>query len=282
MGLPRLTSKLFTADGTWRAPAGVTRIWVEGCGSGGSGGGGEGGNTSNSLRSSGGAGGGGAIVSRHLYTTTPGHLYTIQVGESRNGGLGGQTALETGNDGYDGESSIFGVGEAVELEFKGGAKGKGGSTGGFSCMGGHPIAGRQRTFVIGSTYSTGFDQVPGSGGNGGHRNDLAAGAGVASNITDGGSAGAAGSDSGVKFGGCGGGGGGASGYPNSTPGDGGGGGNGNGVGGAGSNGSNGGTSEDGFGSGGGGGGGGGSGASAGLGGQGGASGAGYILIEFVD
>lgn len=88
----------FTTSGSFTVPAGITTLWVSGCG----GGGGGGGTSSVTASSVGGAGGGGAgqCVIRFPYSVTPGQVLVVTIGAGgvggtpgANGGQGGDTIL---------------------------------------------------------------------------------------------------------------------------------------------------------------------------------------------
>ena len=95
---------IFTANGTWSAPVGVTSAQVILVGAGGGGGGG-------SAAVAGGGGGAGAVVVKNL-TVTPGTSYTITIGA---GGQGGQGSLTSATDvlstlpGGNGGTTSFGT-----------------------------------------------------------------------------------------------------------------------------------------------------------------------------
>ena len=78
--------EIFTADGTWTCPAGVTKAWITGIGGGG---GGEEGTTDTI---SGGGGGSGAIARATLVTPTPGTAYTVTIGTAGAAGTSGSGA----------------------------------------------------------------------------------------------------------------------------------------------------------------------------------------------
>ena len=82
----------FTSSGSFTVPAGITEVWVSGCGGGGGGGGGA------SSSFGGGGGEGGAGVWRHPYTVTGQASITVSLGQGgaagaygSNGGAGGNT-----------------------------------------------------------------------------------------------------------------------------------------------------------------------------------------------
>ena len=109
------TVKTFTADGTFTAPNGISKVYLTMIG------GGAGGAGAVTTIGGGGGGGGEAIVNR-LAVVTGGTDYTVQVGV---GGAGGAANA----DGTTGEDTIFDTGGAA-ITAKGGTKGLKGSTGG--------------------------------------------------------------------------------------------------------------------------------------------------------
>ena len=102
--------QVFTGNGTWTCPEGVTTAWVSGCGGGGGGGG-----VNTNLR--GGAGGGASGNSAHStrVTTVPGTAYTVTVGTA---GAAGSSA--GGGGGSGGASS---VGALITISGGGGGTG---------------------------------------------------------------------------------------------------------------------------------------------------------------
>lgn len=158
--------KVFTGNGTWTCPAGVTSLEVFGYGGGGAGGSGcESG--SGKTHANGGGGGGGAQFGCTILTVTPGSVYTIGIGA---GGLGEPYSASTGQPG--GDSTIV-VGGVTILRFLGAGPGEGGGAGNGVVVNN---AGRGGTPVR-STSSLGYYQwltlngvaqiaVPGAGGRG--------------------------------------------------------------------------------------------------------------------
>ncbi|WP_341539363.1 glycine-rich domain-containing protein, partial [Pseudomonas viridiflava] len=71
---------MFTANGSWTCPAGVTEILVNACG------GGAGGAGSNGSTNAGQGGGGGACLRDQRYAVEPGKVYAVTIGK---GGAGG-------------------------------------------------------------------------------------------------------------------------------------------------------------------------------------------------
>ncbi len=110
-----LQVQVFTADGTWVAPRGVTRAFV--LGRGGSGGGGGG---SNNATAASGGGGGGAVSVMYATDVVPATSYSITIGAQGSSGAGGTT---NGADGGGGSASTFGS----LISFKPGHGGPGGA-----------------------------------------------------------------------------------------------------------------------------------------------------------
>jgi len=102
---------IFTSDGNWVAPAGITKVYITAVGGGGGGGSGSG--------NSGGGGGGGGMLIKYPYTVVGGNTYAVDIGA---GGAGGSIG---GADGAAGANTTFDT-AVIAL---GGAKGEG-STGG--------------------------------------------------------------------------------------------------------------------------------------------------------
>jgi|GEM_PF-1542423 len=87
--------QIFTSNGTWTAPYGISTVVVDLCGGGGSGGGGRGA-AAGSARQGGTGGGGGTYVSRTFYATDVGSTVSVTVGAQTTGGASG-TAGSVGN-----------------------------------------------------------------------------------------------------------------------------------------------------------------------------------------
>jgi len=88
--------EVFTSDGTFTAPAGVTKVYLTMWGAGGGGGGSKDGGVG------GGGGAGGSYLINIPYTVVPGNPYDVQVGVGGAGGI-----QNTGDGGTAGEASIF-------------------------------------------------------------------------------------------------------------------------------------------------------------------------------
>ena len=89
--------EIFTADGTFTAPTGITKVYLTMIGGGGGGGGGG------ALGMAAGGGGSGATIINYPYTVVPGNTYAVDVGA---GGAGG-SADSGGTNGSDGSNTTF-------------------------------------------------------------------------------------------------------------------------------------------------------------------------------
>ena len=99
-----LSSEEFTASGTFNVPAGVTLVWITGCGAGGGGGAGY----SNSVGHGGGGGGAGEHAIRHPVHVTPSAAISVTIGAGGAGGVAtGSTSTTT--SGGDGGDTLFGT-----------------------------------------------------------------------------------------------------------------------------------------------------------------------------
>ena len=112
--MTRLCMRLFTANGTFVVPPGVTTLFVEGCGGGGGGGGGcscSSGNAPNHTPV-GGGGGGAAEFRAVALEVTPNASIAITTGVGGAGGRGGYQGglmpFDAGSGG-DGTNSTFGA-----------------------------------------------------------------------------------------------------------------------------------------------------------------------------
>ena len=92
--------QVFTADGNFTAPTGVTKVYLTMVGGGAGGGGGP------ASSGSGGGGSGGATLINYPYTVVPSSTYAVNVGVKGTGGTAGSAGVPSG-DGSDGESSTF-------------------------------------------------------------------------------------------------------------------------------------------------------------------------------
>lgn len=281
----RFRQELFTADGTWTSPRGVTMAWLIGVGGGGGGGGGAAGTNTVDAFGVGGSGGGGALLGMIPVTVTAETGYAVVVGAGGTGGAAGY------NHGQPGSDTTFGSGGST-IYFKGAGGGYASLTALTSATtlqithGGGPAQQpsnwTQNAIMSAATEINYPTAVPGGGGFSGNgvdaTNQATDGARSTFGNYAGGARGARGTDSTTIRGGGGGGGGGAG--PFGAGGAGGAGGNGNnaGAGGAGVAGTAAGANS---GAGGGGGGAGGAGTSGGAGAAGGAGGSGLLIVCWV-
>ncbi len=221
----------FTSNGSWTAPAGVTRVFLIGFGGGGGGGGGAGGGSSVAVPTIGGGGGGGSMQSTIVVTVVPGTQYDIVIGAGGSGGSAGASGGSgtDGSSGTNGGDTSFTTHLGSTLAFfggagfgVGGAKNGGGTTTWGMAPGGLSSKGGQNNRI--AVSSTGvpliFATCPGAGGEGVDRKFASSTSGVNSiNGFAGGNSGSCGVNSGSFVGGGAGGGGG--GGPNNSGGDGG-------------------------------------------------------------
>ncbi|ENF7816152.1 hypothetical protein ABR157_001915 [Enterobacter soli] len=163
--VPYISGKArFATPGTFSftVPAGVTTLYLSGCGGGGGGGGGGGAPDSTSKTSSSGGGGGAGISTYSLpVTVIPGATYSVVIGAGGNKGNGGGAGGD-GFNGGDGGDTSFGT-LLTLLGGKGGIKG-------LAAIGAlpNPIGG-DGGFPGGSAGTTGSINsiVPSVGGGGG-------------------------------------------------------------------------------------------------------------------
>lgn len=152
-----LKKQTFLTSGSWTCPAGVTTIYLDGCGAGGGAGGGS------STTPGGGGGGAQAVIGLNL-TTVPSTVYTVTIG------TGGTGATGSGNNGSAGGATSFGA--LITLSGGGGGQGAtagaaGGASGGAG--GGAGAAGSNTTANAGGggggcIYGSGAPQQSSSGG----------------------------------------------------------------------------------------------------------------------
>jgi hypothetical protein len=146
IGMTGLRKDIFTSNGTWTCPAGVTSVLIIGYGAGGGGGGG-GGTFGGGGALYGGGGGAGALQNSIYAIVVPGTMYSVNIGS---GGAGGSSHA----DGSPGGNTTFGS-LAV---FSGSSGGLAGSNGGNPGL----------CFKKGASANiTGTAFTPASGGNGG-------------------------------------------------------------------------------------------------------------------
>lgn len=161
-----LAIKVFTSNGFWVAPAGVTVVQLIGWGGGGGGGGSSGGGTGTNAQSAGGSGGGGALKIIHWISVVPGTTYKITIGAGGTGGAAGQ------NNGTDGLATTFATGGIPVItlaECAGGGRGIGGFGGLASNQyavnpGGGSVAGPWVQAIGGNAAGYGHMMVPPSFG----------------------------------------------------------------------------------------------------------------------
>jgi hypothetical protein len=158
--------QLFTANGTWASPSGITTVFLSMCGGGG------GGQSSIDGDSAGSGGGGGEALIKFIYTVTPSTNYAVVVGQGGAGGtgtagvggFGGNTTFGTitmeGGDG--GATSAGGVGGNLNsaIGIINGSNGIGGGINSFS--GG---TGETKNSLSNSTGGGGGGSKFGNGGN---------------------------------------------------------------------------------------------------------------------
>jgi len=165
-GLSGLYAQVFTSNGTFTIPTGVTalKIIVQGGGGGGAGGSSQGG----------GGGGGGGCAIKYLTSLTSGNTLSVTVGSAgsaggagSNGGSGGNSQVASGTQTI---TTIIGYGGSAGITQHGG--GSGGSTSGADIS----IVGSSKMYVsAGGSYGNGdaggfgmFVRGPGAGGGGGY------------------------------------------------------------------------------------------------------------------
>lgn len=142
---------IFTSSGTFTAPTGITKVYINECGGGGGGG-------ANSGAGSGaGGGGGGAGIIHQAYTVVAGNNYTVTIGA---GGLAGSGTGAGGNGGttsFDTLSVLGGTGGSGGSAGAGGA----GGVGGLAAVAG---AGGTSAFSGGAGAAGSAAATPGGGG----------------------------------------------------------------------------------------------------------------------
>jgi hypothetical protein len=114
----------FAVSGSFMVPAGVSTVYLTGCGAGGGGGGGGGFVASGS--GGGGGGGAGQSMIREAVTVTPGQVYIVTIGAGGSAGGGGSVGANGQNGGAGGATSF---GALVTLVGGGSATGGGGTSG---------------------------------------------------------------------------------------------------------------------------------------------------------
>lgn len=122
---------VFTANGTFTVPAGVTQIWVSGAGGGGGGGGG-GGSTTTAGAGGGGGGGAGKPALKTPISVAPGDSLSISIGGGGAAGTGGAAGGTNGGNGSAGGGTVLTntTTATTLLTLNGGAGGGAGAGGG--------------------------------------------------------------------------------------------------------------------------------------------------------
>lgn len=197
-----IRAQVFISSGTFTAPAGITTVYLTGCGGGGGGGGGQGG------VKAGGGGGSGQCLVNSLYTVIPGNGYTVTINSGGAAGTGGGG----GTAGGTGGSVVF---DALTL-----SGGNGGQPGAGTAAGGAALA-ATLTGANGSGGTGGAAGVgayaSGAGGNGeAGAGTVGGGAGGSCPLSRGGAGGSGASAAATGGYGAGGGGAGSTGASNGT------------------------------------------------------------------
>ncbi len=158
-GTTYANKQLYTSNGTFTAPAGVTLIYVSLIGAGG------GGASSTDGPNAGGGGGAGAYIHRRPYAVTPGASYSIVVGS---GGAGG-----TDGDNYNAPGAVGGDSSFDTVIVAKGGSGGNATEGGAGGLAQAAVAGDASTSTGGV-----ISKVAGvAGGAGGARNSTTGGGG---------------------------------------------------------------------------------------------------------
>lgn len=116
---PKLKMQVFTASGTWTAPARCTVAILSGYGGGGGGGSGSNGITTADRWVAGGGGGGGSLRGSAVVAVTPETTYNIDIG------AGGAAPLNASDPGDDGGGTVFRESSTELARFAGGGGGRG-------------------------------------------------------------------------------------------------------------------------------------------------------------
>jgi hypothetical protein len=203
-GLPGAQGQVFTSNGTFTIPSGITALKLTVVG----GGGGSGGTQNAAYTNSGGGGGGGAAI-KYLTGLTPGGTLSVTIGSAgsagstaSNGGTGGTSSVASGTQSittvsatggggstwHDSNPQIFpagtgGSGSNGDLNINGQAGGNGFGFA-FSCFGTYAMGGNGGSSILGgggwggnsgSTGSSGGARGAGGGGSAGNLKSGAAG-----------------------------------------------------------------------------------------------------------
>ena len=130
---------IFTINGTFTVPTGITGALFEGCGGGGGGGGGAG---YTNADSAGGGGGGGAPRASKSLALTPGDVITVTIGAGGNGGTAGAAGTDGINGTVGGDTIISSAAHGEIGRFRGASGGmaaKNGSAGTAMSAGGTSV-----------------------------------------------------------------------------------------------------------------------------------------------
>ncbi|WYW02467.1 tail fiber protein [Pseudomonas phage vB_PpuM-Lauda] len=169
----------FTASGSWLCPAGVTTVYLSGCGGGGGGAGGGGASDSGAGGGSGGGCGTYAVLTP--ITVVPGSTYTITIGGGGAGGNGGPALAQgvvgseagAGALGGNGSATTFKLGSTTLLTLGGGTRGAYGGTssgaGGISLVPGVTDGQDAPGLYLGGAGGAGAGTPWGTGGGGGRQ-----------------------------------------------------------------------------------------------------------------
>lgn len=177
--------QVFTSNGTWTRPSGITTVLVIAIGAGG--GGGDGGGAV----SAGGGGGGGEYV--YASVSVAGNVTVTR-------GVGGAGGNGSGQDGAVGGDTTFG--SLISAKGGSGGTGSGGNTGGVGATGGS-VTGERIGLLDGGDGAAGVDSTAGGTGgtNGFNATRTAAGGGGVGGVSGGSGVGVAGSEPGDGGGG---------------------------------------------------------------------------------
>jgi hypothetical protein len=158
----------FTASGSFVVPAGVTTLYVSGCGGGGGGGGAGSNNTGGAASAGGGGGGAGQPALRTPVAVTPGQVLPITVGAAGAGAPGAAQGVATTSAQIGGNGGVSSVGSLLTLA--GGGGGGGGTQGAASgaiagAVGGNGYPnGGYSSDGLNSSGDNGFSGMSGAGG----------------------------------------------------------------------------------------------------------------------
>jgi hypothetical protein len=178
--MEKMSQKIFTANGSWTAQAGVHFIEIEAIGGGGGGGAGANGSVNITESPLGGGGGGAGIMSKVTIAVTPGTTYDVIIGTA---GAGGVHSAVPGVGGNGGDTAFQTQGGVVMARFVGGGGGQASNllldVSGYNTNGGKPA---NNPYVSSASAGAGLVSSPngqprimiGEGGIGGDSNALGA------------------------------------------------------------------------------------------------------------